>query len=221
MKKIKKVFALAYIAFLAAFADSPLFADSFEDSIQDLPVKETSSFSLEDALRKVGGDWLGSIMQKAFIDVDYSYMPDKWTVIMLSADLPVYDLAEKNAGMDKMGFALEIPILYDSIAGIAGLEYLQNREGDNNIHACLIELDFTRRILNNFAWFVGGGLGLRFDFSCDNWVQEDWTTGYLALKANTGFLINVSNVFTKIDLSYNNVSGFSLGAGIGIGIKGN
>ena len=221
MKNIKKLFALASIAFLAAFANSPVFADCTKAPLQEMPVKETSSFSLEEALRKAGGDWLGSVMQKTFIDVDYSNMADKWLVIMLSANLPLYDLAEKKAAMDKMGFALEIPILYDSFAGIAGLEYLQNREGAKNIHAYLFELDFTRRILNNFAWFLGGGLGLRFDFSCDNWVQEDWTTGYLALKANTGFLINVSNVFTKIDLSYNNVSGFSIGTGIGIGIRGN
>ena len=42
---------------------------------------------------------------------------------------------------------------------------------------------------------------------------------YIALKANTGLLLNISYLFTKIEVSYDTVQGFSVGAGIGLALE--
>jgi len=187
------------------------------------PSRTANSTNREETINDAGKNWLteavDKTMRKTFIDVDYSHMINEWIVLMLSADVPFSALSDQKVDLNKIGFSLEMPMLLDSIAGFVGLEYLHNLEDENNIHAGLFEFDFTRRLFSNLAWFIGGGVGLRFDFAGENWAQEEWKTGYLALKANTGFLINISHLFTKVDISYNNVTGFSAGVGIGIGLE--
>ena len=187
------------------------------------PSATATSNNPEETVKNMHTDWLteavDKTMRKTFIDVDYSHMINEWIVLMLSADVPFSALSDQKVDLNKIGFSLEMPMLLDSIAGFVGLEYLHNLEDENNIHAGLFEFDFTRRLFSNLAWFIGGGVGLRFDFAGENWAQEEWKTGYLALKANTGFLINISHLFTKVDISYNNVTGFSAGVGIGIGLE--
>ena len=96
-------------------------------------------------------------------------------------------------------------------------------EDDNNLHAGLFGLDFTRRLFNNIAWYLGGGAGVRFDTSNEYGAPRQISllpdTGYFAFKVDTGFIINISHLFTKIDISYNNVFGFSVGAGVGFGFE--
>ena len=112
---------------------------------------------------------------------------------------------------------------FNNIAVILGFEYLHNLEDENNLHAGLFLLDFTRRLFNNVAWYIGGGAGLRFDFSNADGAPIKMEgipdTGYFAWKADTGFIINISHLFTKIEVSYNNVYGFSMGAGLGFGLE--
>ena len=182
------------------------------------PSKSANSTNREETIKDAAPDFIGELFKKIFEDVDYKEM-DTYAALLISADLPFSVIKNKEIDFDKIGFALEVPILWDVTAAMLGLEYLQNLEEENNIHALLLDFAFVRRLYNNLAWFLGGGFGLRLDFdqSSNYWAQEDWSTGYLALKANTGFIINLSHLFTKIDVSYNNVTGFSVGAGIGLG----
>lgn len=185
------------------------------------PSKTSNSINRQETIKDAGTDWLDKIIKKTFNDVDYSYMSHDWVAFMISADVPFNSLTEKDVDLNKLGLALEFPILMDSGigTGIVGFEYLHNLECKNNIHAFLVELDFARRLFSNIAWFLGGGIGLRFDFASEGWVQEDWKTSWIGLKANTGFIVNFSSLFTKIEVSYNNVYGFSVGVGIGLGIQ--
>ena len=68
-----------------------------------------------------------------------------------------------------------------------------------------------------------GGAGVRFDTSNEYGAPKSGNglvdTGYFAWKADTGFILNLSCIFTKIEVSYNNVIGFSVGAGVGFGIE--
>lgn len=182
------------------------------------PSKSANSTNREETIKDAAPGFIGELFEKIFEDVDYKEM-DTYVALLISADLPFSVIKNKEIDFDKIGFALEVPFLWDVTAAMIGLEYLQNLEEENNIHALLLDFAFVRRLYNNLAWFLGGGFGLRLDFdqSSNYWAQEDWSTGYLALKANTGFIINLSHLFTKIDVSYNNVTGFSVGAGIGLG----
>lgn len=160
-----------------------------------------------------------TLIRKPFIDVDYSRMKHDYLALVVSADIPVSSITENL--LDKMGFSLEMPWLLSKGAGLIGLEYMHNLEDGNKLHAGLLEIDFLRRIINNIAWFIGGGVGLRFDTANEYGVPGKISglpdTGYFAFKVDTGFIINISHLFTKVEVSYNNVFGFSVGAGVGFG----
>ncbi|MDE5799067.1 MAG: hypothetical protein K2H73_08670, partial [Treponemataceae bacterium] len=73
---------------------------------------------------------------------------------------------------------------------------------------------------------LGGGMGFRFDpnisrdtFAPNNTPVYLANTNLYAFKVDTGFLLNISRIFTKIEVSYDNVLGFSVGTGIGFGSK--
>lgn len=187
--------------------------------------KSANSTNRDEILQDSGTQWITDAIvktyEKTFFDVDYKGMTD-YIALQLAVDIPFSSITSNSINMNKMGFTLEMTV-YDIIATVLGLEYLHNMEDGNNLHAGLFELDVSRRLFNNIAWYLGGGVGLRFDFSNEAGIPKNITgipnTGYLAWKANTGFIINFSRLFTKIDISYNNVFGFSVGAGVGFGLE--
>lgn len=189
------------------------------------PSKSANSTNRNEILQDSGIEWITDAIvktyEKTFFDVDYKGMTD-YIALQLAVDIPFSSITSNSINMNKMGFTLEMPV-YNIIATVLGLEYLHNMEDGNNLHAGLFELDVARRLFNNIAWYLGGGVGLRFDFSNEAGIPKTITgipdTGYLAWKANTGFIINFSRLFTKIDISYNNVFGFSVGAGVGFGFE--
>ena len=189
------------------------------------PSRTANSTNRQETIQDAGTEWITDAIvktyEKTFFDVDYKGMTD-YIALQLAVDIPFSSITSNSINMNKMGFTLEMPV-YNIIATVLGLEYLHNMEDGNNLHAGLFELDVARRLFNNIAWYLGGGVGLRFDFSNEAGIPKTITgipdTGYLAWKANTGFIINFSRLFTKIDISYNNVFGFSVGAGVGFGFE--
>lgn len=189
------------------------------------PSRTANSTNRQETIQDAGTEWITDAIvktyEKTFFDVDYKGMTD-YIALQLAVDIPFSSITSNSINMNKMGFTLEMTV-YDIIATVLGLEYLHNMEDGNNLHAGLFELDVSRRLFNNIAWYLGGGVGLRFDFSNEAGIPKNITgipnTGYLAWKANTGFIINFSRLFTKIDISYNNVFGFSVGAGVGFGLE--
>lgn len=193
------------------------------------PSKTANSTNRQETIQDAGTDWISSVvdavdkgMRKTFIDVNYNMRHD-YIALLACVDVPVSSITDKSITPTKMGFGLEMPFLYETVAVNLGLEYLQNMEDDNNLHAGIIEFDFTRRLFNNIAWYLGGGAGVRFDTSNEYGAPKSGNglvdTGYFAWKADTGFILNLSCIFTKIEVSYNNVIGFSVGAGVGFGIE--
>ncbi len=164
-----------------------------------------------------------TLITKPFIDVDYSRMKHEYIAFVVSADIPVSSITEKSFSLNKMGFSLEMPWFLSNGAGLIGLEYMHNLEDGNKLHGGLFEVDFVRRLFTNVAWFLGGGVGLRFDtaneYGAPGKISGLPNTGYFAFKVNTGFIINISHLFTKVEVSYNNVFGFSVGAGVGFGFE--
>lgn len=164
-----------------------------------------------------------TLIRKPFIDVDYSRMKHDYLAFVVSADMPFSSITEKSFSLNKMGFSLEMPWLLSNGAGLIGLEYMHNLEDGNKLHGGLFEVDFVRRLFTNVAWFLGGGVGLRFDtaneYGAPGKISGLPDTGYFAFKADTGFIINISHLFTKVEVSYNNIFGFSVGAGVGFGLE--
>ena len=164
-----------------------------------------------------------TFVRKPFIDVNYNMKHD-YLGLMVSGDIPFSTFTENKFSINKMGFGLEMLYLQNT-AFVLGVDYIHNMEDGNNLHAGLFGfgLDFTRRLFNNLAWYIGGGAGLRFDTSNEYGAPKSGNglveTGYFAWKANTGFILNLSCIFTKIEVSYNNVIGFSVGAGVGFGLE--
>lgn len=195
------------------------------------PSKSANSTNRNEILQDSGTEWavvvaeeiVDTLIRKPFIDVDYSRMKHDYLAFVVSADIPFSSITEKSFSLNKMGFSLEMPWLLSNGAGLIGLEYMHNLADGNKLHAALFEFDFSRRIINNIAWFLGGGVGLRFDtaneYGAPGKISGLPDTGYFAFKADTGFIINISHLFTKVEVSYNNVFGFSVGAGVGFGLE--
>lgn len=193
------------------------------------PSKSANSTNRNEILQDT--DWtdvaaeaiVDTLIRKPFIDVDYSRMKHDYLALVVSADIPVSSITEKSFSLNKIGFSLEMPWLLSYGAGLIGLEYMHNLEDGNKLHAALLEIDFLRRIINNIAWFLGGGVGLRFDtaneYGTPGQISGLPENGYFAFKVDTGFIINISHLFTKVEVSYNNVYGFSVGAGVGFGFE--
>lgn len=195
------------------------------------PSKTANSTNRQETIQDAGTEWadvvaeaiVDTFIKKPFIDVDYSRMKHDYLAFVVSADIPVSSITEKSFSLNKMGFSLEMPWLLSNGAGLLGLEYMHNLEDGNKLHAGLLEIDFLRRIINNIAWFLGGGVGLRFDtaneYGTPGKISGLPDTGYFAFKVDTGFIINISHLFTKVEVSYNNIFGFSVGAGVGFGLE--
>ncbi|MGP1563763.1 hypothetical protein [Filifactor alocis] len=194
------------------------------------PSKSANTTNRDEILQDSATTWgeviaaaiVDTLIRKPFIDVDYTGMND-YLALIASAEIPFSSIFSNSISLDKMGFSLEMQYFHSSGAINLGFEYLHNLEDENNLHAGLFLLDFTRRLFNNVAWYIGGGAGLRFDFSnvygASIKMEGIPDTGYFAWKADTGFIINIPHLFTKVEVSYNNVYGFSMGAGLGFGLE--
>lgn len=191
------------------------------------PSKTANSTNREETINDAGTEWiteaLANALDKTFLHVDYSNMNNTYIAFLATVDIPFSIFSDNSLILNKIGFGVEMPLMLDWTASLLGVEYLHNLDDENNLHAVIFEINFVRRLMNNFSWYIGGGAGLRFDFSNDSGVPRGCSgivnTGYFAWKADTGLIINISRVFTKIEVSYNNVFGFSLGAGVGFGIE--
>jgi len=90
-----------------------------------------------------GTDWIADIdegIRDTFINVHYDSM-DEHLGLMLAGTVTFSSITEKNINSDKFALTFDMPILLESIAGLWGLDYLQNLEDDNNLHAVLMEWD--------------------------------------------------------------------------------
>lgn len=175
--------------------------------------------TIGDAMSDFIVDAFDKKMRKTFIDVNYSGMND-YIGILLCASVPFESIIEKEVTPERMAFGMEFPYLHSSGAILIGGEYVQNLTDGNALRGGLFEFDFTRRLINNITWYIGGGVGLRFDNKEKYYASSYITnTGYFAWKADTGFILNLGNLFSKIEVSFDNVTGFSAGAGIGFGLR--
>lgn len=145
---------------------------------------------------------LDNAVSDFFINVDYEGMND-YIGVLFSASVPF--------NSEKKSFGLEFPFLYSSIAILMGAEYVQNVDSENEIRAGLLEVDLARRLFNNLAWYIGGGVGLGFD-SKEESLAYVW-------KVDTGFILNIGILFSKIEISFDKVMGLSVGTGIGFGLE--
>lgn len=184
------------------------------------PSQSTNSTDRNETIKDVGTNWIVDV----FFDVNYNFNKD-FIAFLASINIPFSSFTDKSLGVNKMAFSLDMPILTDYFASIIGFEYLRNIVDDHNLHGGLFNFDFTRRFTSFLSWYVGVGAGLRFDslkkenyYEPDNDISLLAGTGWFAFRINTGFLLNISRIFTKIDVSYDNVIGFSVGAGIGFGL---
>ncbi|MBR7079750.1 MAG: hypothetical protein IKI40_04445, partial [Treponema sp.] len=186
------------------------------------PSQTATTTNREETINDAAPDLLAEL-----IDAIFSFREpgeDECWVFFASADIPFSSFAGGGLKLDKMGYAIEgATLINNSGSSLIGLEYLINKENDNNLHGFIAEANVAKRLFNNFSWYLGGGIGLRFDFSNESnkpgKIEGIADSGYFAWKASTGFLINFKNIFTKIEASYNNVIGFSTSVGLGFGIK--
>ncbi|MGP1511967.1 MAG: hypothetical protein ACTTIT_05565 [Treponema sp.] len=193
------------------------------------PSNTANSTNRNETIKNAGKDWTevvveaitDTLIKKPFIDVDYRSM-HSYIGLLTSINIPFESIKDKNITPNKMSFSLEMPCLMENGAMIIGLDYLQNIDDKNNLHAGLFRFDFDRRFFNNLSWFLGGGAGLRFEASNkDNFFAPKDSapvsqTSLFAFKVQTGLMINLPYFITKIEVAYDNVLGLSVGAGVGI-----
>ena len=128
------------------------------------PSKTANSTNREETINDAGAEWVTKIFNKTFVDVDYGDM-DEYNAMMLSVDVPYTVITDRVIQADKFGFSLDTPLLTEIAAMLVGFAYLHNAENENNLHAVLVEIAPARRLFNNLAWYIGGGIGLRLDVS--------------------------------------------------------
>ena len=189
------------------------------------PSKTANSTDRNETIKDAATNWITNALKTTFIDVDYTLFNTRGG-FLLSARVPFSSIIDdKCLSVNKMGFGIDSFLLPDfSAAWIVGAEYLHNLEDGNQIHGGVLKFDWTRRLSDWAAWYVGGGCGLRFDVSDgfsepkaggSAWYSYLPNTSYFAFQVGTGFLINISRLTVKIEASYDNILGFSLGTGIG------
>ncbi len=181
------------------------------------PSKSANSTDRNETIKDAGTDWITAAFDLVTAPVTFFWkesgkFEDNYNALLVSVNVPLSSFKDKSLSAKRMAFSLEMPCLYN-YGHILGLEYLQNVDDDYGIRGGLFTLDFARRITNNVALYLGGGLGMRFNL--DNAPSNLARTGYFAFKGNTGVLFNISRVFTKVDFAYDNVMGFSVGLGMG------
>ncbi|MDE5797536.1 MAG: hypothetical protein K2H73_00700, partial [Treponemataceae bacterium] len=151
------------------------------------PSKSANSTNRNETILDAGSDW----MTKLFLDESRDFK-NGYVVFFAGVNAPFQSIMDKSPNVNQMSFSLEMPVLVN-IAVILGLEYLQNITDDYRIHGGLFTFDFTRRLTNNIAWYLGGGMGIRFDpnnssdtFAPNNTPVYLANTNLYAFKVDTG-----------------------------------
>ena len=172
---------------------------------QNIPSSSTvNSTDREKTIQDATIENITNAIRKAKVTgIDYN-MRDEYISLLIATDVPLSSLKEKLS-FDKVGIGLEMPLLFNSVAIIVGVEYIQKIEDDDSLYAGIFEFDFTKRLFNNVACYIGGGIG----------IQNSLSSAY---KVDAGLILNISHIFTKVEVSYNNVLGLCVGTGLGIGL---
>lgn len=185
------------------------------------PSKTANSTNRSETINDAMSDRISDVINEVFVR-DYRNM-DQYIGLLLNVSMPFYSLIEKDIEANKMGYGIGLLVYSYDLAGESGLEYVINREDDNNLHGLFLESSLMIRLTNNITWYPEVGIGLRFDFSNSGWLPKDQpmllNSGYFAWELETGFVLNLANVFAKLAISYNNVTGLSAAAGIGFALE--
>ena len=188
-----KEFCIEYPAYLNNLPSPPAMGQ------RKAPSKTANSTNREETINDAAIQWeLG----------DFSN-PKNWVAhggLMISLTNPVS--AFDSVSPDKMGFGIDLCTMLGRTSTIIGLEYLRNYSNDDDINGGIFSLSVGRRIFENFAYFIGGGGGLYID------SEHDTSAAY---KVDSGFLFITFPFSAKLQVSYDNVLGLSVGAGVGIG----
>lgn len=186
------------------------------------PSTSANSTDRNETIKDAGISWYDIAISPfvAGLNYDKNFIP-----FLASANVPFLSFADRSLNVNQMAFALETPVLLDNGFFMLGLEYLRNIDDDHSIHSALFTSTGTGKLTSFLSWYLGIGIGLRFDTSNDdNYVPGKIEylarTGWFAFKGDIGLLLNISQIFyTKIGAAYDNVLGFSVEAGIGFGFK--
>lgn len=141
---------------------------------------------------------------------------------MLGVNIPFSTFSGATNFFEKVGIEYQGGAMVGNSLSNIGLEYLRNYQDENQLNGLVFEILMGYRFLEHIGCYVGGGAGLRFDFSNDKGLPRTddsilVNTGYFAFKADTGLFINIWKATAKLEFAYDNVLGFSTGIGIGIG----
>jgi hypothetical protein len=99
---------------------------------------------------------------------------------------------------------------YDfALVGSWSFDYLTNLTKETGSGALILGGTLGYQFFSNFVVYAGGGVGAKFPVNDDDDDMFTW-------KVNGGLRVQISHFFTKIDVSYNQIIGMSLGAGLGI-----
>lgn len=144
-------------------------------------------------------------------------------ILGVSATASCRDVENKEFSMDRIGFSFDALSLVGSTTGGFSIEYLRNFK-EEKLQSCLLSVCFGPRLCNNITVYIGGGLGAGFDgnkkeeIENSKEVYEFTDSLFISYKCSAGVLLNISNLVTKFELSFNDILGFSAGAGIMIGL---
>ena len=141
----------------------------------------------------------------------------------VSATAPYPDVEEKEFSQDKIGFSFDALSLINGMTGGFSIDYLRNFEDEEKLQSWLLSICFGPRLYSNLAAYVGGGLGVGFDGNKKEEIENsketyDFTDSFfLSYKLSLGLVLNISSLVAKVELSFNDILGFSVGAGIMLG----
>lgn len=142
----------------------------------------------------------------------------------LSVSLPFGEILNRQSSLEKMSYAFELLTTINKNAFLYGFEYTHNDyDAGSTLHSGMVLFNYGRIIFEKFTPYIGGGLGLRFDKDSSMLLPKSkqglLNLAYIAFKAEVGAMVIFTNFYGKINISYSNALGFSLGFGIGVGGK--
>ena len=142
----------------------------------------------------------------------------------LSVSLPFGEILNRQSSLEKMSYAFELLTTINKNAFVYGFEYTHNDyDVGSTLHSGMFLFNYGRIIFEKFTPYIGAGLGLRFDKDSTILLPKSkqglLNLAYIAFKAEVGAMVIFTNFYGKINISYSNALGFSLGFGIGVGGK--
>lgn len=157
---------------------------------------------------------------------DYSYgnynNEFPW-IFGVSATAPYPDVEAKEFSTDKIGFSFDALSLINGMTDGFSIDYLRNFKDEEKLQSWLLSICFGPRLYSNLAAYVGGGLGVGFDGNKKEEIENsketyDFTDSFfLSYKLSLGLVLNISSLVAKVEHSFNDILGFSAGAGIMLG----